>query len=527
MSEATEKSKAAAEAEAAEENRATKKTTKKTKERGAEDEPGKRYAKTLKSAAAIWSVLSHAKVPLTSGEIYKRLQGMSSVPIEDTIKRILERDVQAMETLFPSRVFRVYGDLDKKEPLPMDSGDEREMRYFAVEETDPAQLAKKTKKPLVVLEAEKTGPHASLSTITNLLLEMEELGRDKEILKSLPVRVKCLAADDKDDKTKYISYQKALKKAWEKAKAANAAPPRNNVPRRYCLESRLTPYQSRILTNLIKIYPFINQREKEKLLNVLEKVFPGFTYGVGERYAYEIGENRAFFAKLAVLDSSIEAMQHRKVRVEYGEYRLEQGPEGWRPVLKPHKPSDYRPNCDTRSDTDKDALEQERKDNAMTFLPYALMWSNGYYYAVGKRQVPGLEEGRWPMYHLRVDRIMSLKPVQGNTPDCFYTIPSVFDPVEYRNQSPVMYAGEVHYVRLRCHVSLLSALNDFFGSAAKYAKPKDDYTVVTLPQAAVLGVKLIAMEYADRMEVLEPQTLREDVEQALRAGLARYGDTAR
>lgn len=64
-------------------------------------------------------------------------------------------------------------------------------------------------------------------------------------------------------------------------------------------------------------------------------------------------------------------------------------------------------------------------------------------------------------------------------------------------------------------------LLDFFGPQARFDKPQGDDTCVRL-NVAKSGVKLFAMQYAGRVEVLEPQELRDEIKNDLRDALDQY-----
>ena len=65
---------------------------------------------------------------------------------------------------------------------------------------------------------------------------------------------------------------------------------------------------------------------------------------------------------------------------------------------------------------------------------------------------------------------------------------------------------------------------DFFGTTINgYSTPKDGYTEVFV-RASESGTRLFALQYADRVEVLEPQSLREEIRKTLKAATKHYGE---
>ena len=264
--------------------------------------------------------------------------------------------------------------------------------------------------------------------------------------------------------------------------------------RRYYLKSLLSAAEWRILSDLIQVYPYIDQRQTEKFLSVMQRMAPGMRDWSGERCARKADAGMQF-THIHLLDRAIR--EQRLASVTYGRYQLGQDDRGrlW-PRLQPMPDSKHT-----------------GQPYVMTVEPYAMMWSNGYYYLVCK-----LEDGN--MRNLRVDRIMRVDFPRAS--GFSFQIDRDFDPYQYRDCSPVMYPGTPVLTRLRCQTTLLSTLMDFFGTTiSSYSAPKDGYTEVVV-RASEAGTRLFALQYADRVEVLEPQSLREEVRQSLQAAVKQY-----
>ena len=121
----------------------------------------------------------------------------------------------------------------------------------------------------------------------------------------------------------------------------------------------------------------------------------------------------------------------------------------------------------------------EKNGGRMTVDPYAMMWSNGYYYLVCR-------DGNI-MRNLRVDRIIQVLPTTLK-----FEKDTDFDPYAYRDRSTVMYPGEPTLIRMKCSMDRISTLLDFFGSAIldySVSKNAPDETTVTL-KASEKGVRL-------------------------------------
>ena len=60
-------------------------------------------------------------------------------------------------------------------------------------------------------------------------------------------------------------------------------------------------------------------------------------------------------------------------------------------------------------------------------------------------------------------------------------------------------------------IGVLNTLVDFFGPVPQYTRPGEDGTTEVTMSIAPEGVRLFALQYADQVEVLEPEWLREKI----------------
>lgn len=432
--------------------------------------PKKPYSNSYRSLEAIWQVLRrHASPqhPLTVREICSYLKGMEDAPSPDTLERLLPRGLDLMNLLFPGRV------LQEGEPPPADAWLDAGGLHITLE--TPAGEAP-APEGLCLQAVREPFRAPSYSTVEKLLSHGIPLD-----LGTFPFRLRCVAqlpgADGRLVTVPYESWEDSL----SPKKARN-----NNVPRRYYLQSALTEAEWRLFSDLILVYPFLSENQTRRFLRVLNQFRPQPVF-IPKRFAYKRGSQRQMEI-IAQLDQAIR--QKRKIRLLYGEHRLEKQPGGaWRPVLRKRKSSGQ--------------LEVE---------PYALMWSNGNYYLIARHR---------GMMNLRADRVLGVEPLEER-----FTIPPDFDLVRYRNSCPVMYPGEERFVRLRCSTRLINTLLDFFGDLPQYTAPVPgpdggETTEVTM-SIAPAGVKLFALQYAAGVEVLEPRELREEIKRELEVALNKY-----
>jgi len=423
----------------------------------------KGYSNSYRSLEAIWTVLrehSSKEHPLTVKEICDHMKTMAQAPSAETVKRLFPGEQTLMSLLYPGVVCEAEGSA---------AGAYRaEDGLHVILELPDGTPVKGAARVEVTAEPLKV---PSYSTVDKLLKE-----RIPFDLHTYPFRLRCVAQTRTPrGKVKYVPYDDYLE-------TLGGEEEKNNQPRRYYLQNILTDAEWRIFSDLVQVYPFITQRQTRKFLNALNHIRPKRIALSPDRYASKCG-NEEMFRIIGVLDQAVR--EKKMVRVTYGEYRLVQKKEGWKPELVPRE-----------------------KHSVLEVAPYALMWSNGNYYLVVKHR---------GMMNLRVDRILKAEQMEES-----FEMPADFDPVRYRDSSPVMYPGKHEFVRMRCHTAMVSVLLDFFGSLPQYTKPLEDGTTEVTMSIAPGGVKLFALQYADQVEVLEPESLREDILQTLERAQKKY-----
>lgn len=418
------------------------------------------YSNSYRSLEAIWTVLrehSSREHPLTVREICDYLKLMSDAPSADTVRRLFPSERELLGVLYPGVVAEEGGGA-------VNAYHDGEQLHVVVETPEGDVLADGG------VEVETTAQPfraPSYSTVDKLLKE-----RIPFDLNTFPFRLRCVAqVKGRSGRVRYVPYDEYVDEDEK-----------NNQPRRYYLANMLTDAEWRIFSDLVQVYPYISERQTKKFISALNHIRPRRSAVSPTRYAYKKGSDDQFRV-IRVLDEAIR--EKRKLVVTYGEYRLKLENRRWTPTL----------------------VKRER-NGELEFEPYALMWSNGYYYLVGKNR---------GMMNLRVDRILDAVPT-----DERFAVPADFDAVRYRNSSPVMYPGDSEFVRMRCKASMLNVLLDFFGDMPQYTEPKDDGTTEVTMSIAPNGIKLFAMQYADAVEVLEPEHLRQDIINTLERAAEKY-----
>lgn len=444
------------------------------------------YNKTVETLIAIWDVLmrySSKEEPLSVSQIVNKLkenEDAENMPSANTVRRYLSNEKAVIDAVSPTHT------LQAKNKPGISHAYVHEDTLHVVLENQEGLTQWKGDMAAIFETAAPVVPR--YNTIANLLKSYPQDGEQGKDAQALPpVYLKCVVARS-GKRGRYIPYHE-----WADTYVNVEDIPKNKT-RYYYLESALSKAEWKILADAVKVYPYITRQQTRKLLSALKRLNPGKdagAYYMDDRYAFKHDLNMNFFKIVDILDAAI---RDKKVLVvEYGRYVLECVDGKWTPVLQ---------KLESKS-------ELTGSYGNWRIAPYDLLWSNGYYYLVGKNLGYG-----W--MNLRVDRILKVTP-QNET----FEKSTDFIPSEYRDRSPVMYPGDPKHIRLRCELGMVNTLLDVFGAKLEFQEPKDGYVEVTM-NVAPKGVKLFVMEYADRVEALEPKELRDNVRESLKAALNTY-----
>ena len=404
-------------------------------------------------------------------------KGHASAP---TVDRYLPHAVDIVNTIFPQTVVRESG-----KPAIIHTYSNQETLHVVMEKPNGEAWWDGHMSAILMEKPLNSIPYSSLTRMLPKLMEEFEEKKIQNSQGKTPnyphISLAGVVAETKGNgQVRYIPATE-----WETS--AKNSDKNQSPPRRFFLESILTPAEWRILSDSILVYPYISETETSKFLSAMKRIAPGVRNWNKQRYA---PKNSAVvnFEHMEALDAAIE--NHCKITLVYGKYQLTQGKDRrWHPELQP----------------------MEKKGGLMTVDPYAMMWSNGYYYLICK-------DGDI-MRNLRVDRIMQVNPMTQK----FEKDPS-FDPYAYRDRSPVMYPGEPILIRMKCSLNRISTLMDFFGTAiSEYSMSEKTpgETTVAL-KASEKGVRLFALQYADDVEVLDPPSLRDEIAKTLKDAANKY-----
>lgn len=150
--------------------------------------------------------------------------------------------------------------------------------------------------------------------------------------------------------------------------------------------------------------------------------------------------------------------------------------------------------------------------------PYALIWSNDHYYLVSNN------EKYDNLMHTRIDRMKKVHITEDRARD-FSEVSeykNYFDAADYSSKSFNMYSGDTQRLVISCDNSILEEIVDRFGDDGIRAD-KDESRFILSAQCVISeGLASWVMQFGNKVEVLEPKKLREDVKKKAEEILNMY-----
>ena len=164
-----------------------------------------------------------------------------------------------------------------------------------------------------------------------------------------------------------------------------------------------------------------------------------------------------------------------------------------------------------------------RRDGAWYVVsPYALIWIDNAFYLVCNNSAHD------DFMHLRLDRIEKADVSEESARDCAEFSPIFkdgFDANVYRKGLFNAFSGDYENVVLECDDSLFSVIADRFGSSIHISrKGGDGRFQVTVRVMASDGFLRWVYQFGPEMTILEPASLRRELQKRAQAALARYAE---
>lgn len=161
----------------------------------------------------------------------------------------------------------------------------------------------------------------------------------------------------------------------------------------------------------------------------------------------------------------------------------------------------------------KRMLDEENKgvrleEKNFVVSPYALIWSNDHYYLISNNAKYN------NLMHTRIDRMKKVEMLKTKSRSFSEVSPykSFFDSADYTGKLFNMFSGDIQQLEFVCNNSIIEEIIDRFGQGATITKCTDDEHFRVKTKGTVSdGLVSWIMQFADKIEVIEPLTLREQM----------------
>lgn len=246
----------------------------------------------------------------------------------------------------------------------------------------------------------------------------------------------------------------------------------------------------RLLIDAVQSAKFITEHKTEELISKIEKRLSRYQREMLSKQVYVDHRNKNGNEKIYyTIDSLSQAItEKKKVRIHYIKRRIETG---------------ERP---------------KNEEHVYIVTPYALIWSNDYYYLV-------CNNNKYDnLMHLRIDKIISTKVLSddGRPISEVSKYKNAFDAADYASKVFNMYSGSPERISLICANSLWDTVRDRFGEDVMVIERTNETFTIATTAALSEGLTAWILQYADRMKVESPRSLKDEVLEKARATVAAY-----
>lgn len=148
-----------------------------------------------------------------------------------------------------------------------------------------------------------------------------------------------------------------------------------------------------------------------------------------------------------------------------------------------------------------------------TVSPFAIVYNKQEFYFIG------IKDGQDKFYHYRLDRMKNVKELSDKI-----TIKKTKAQIKDFAESTVeMFGGQKEEIEAVCNKCLLNAIFDIFGKNVTIEKiPGNDENFKLIVDSNPMGFRMWAMRNIDMVEVIRPESLRNEMREIVEKAIERY-----
>ncbi|MGN0487375.1 MAG: helix-turn-helix transcriptional regulator [Acutalibacteraceae bacterium] len=159
-----------------------------------------------------------------------------------------------------------------------------------------------------------------------------------------------------------------------------------------------------------------------------------------------------------------------------------------------------------RLDMEESKVITDEKE--FTVSPYAMIWNGDHYYLIGNNQKYD------NLMHTRIDRMKKVEILEERARSFSEVSPyrSYFDSADYSGKIFNMFSGDTQTLEISCDSSILEEILDRFGTDATIRVGGSENRFMLITKCVVSeGLVSWVMQFGDKIEVIEPQSLRKKI----------------
>lgn len=159
-----------------------------------------------------------------------------------------------------------------------------------------------------------------------------------------------------------------------------------------------------------------------------------------------------------------------------------------------------------RLDAEENKVVTEEKEFCVS--PYAMIWSNDHYYLISNNQKYD------NLMHTRIDRMKKVEIARERARKFSEVSPykNYFDSADYSGKIFNMFSGDTQTLEASCDSSILEEILDRFGTDTSIRVGGSENRFLLTTKCVVSdGLVSWIMQFGDKIEVVEPKSLRDQV----------------
>ncbi len=257
----------------------------------------------------------------------------------------------------------------------------------------------------------------------------------------------------------------------------------------YLEEREFEDSELRMLIDGVLCSKYITAKHSSDLINRLcglsNKYFRSHVKNICSVNDWGKTDNQALFYNIEIIDEAIESK--KQIVFDYNKYGFDK---------KLHKSASHFAS------------------------PYQLILHNQRYYLMALNE-------KWKnIGYYRLDHITNMRLSEHHTITDIHSVPGYENGIDFKQLAsamPYMYSDEPERIDFIADVGIVDQIVDWFGNDIRIAKDKDDEKKVHVSvTASPNAMEHWAMQYANYVEILSPDDLRERIRDSLVAGLQKY-----